>query len=232
MGCVLDMDNMSGYSLLQDYAEFGDLLGLAKRKILENTGKILLVRHGRIVQHDGAIFLGQTDCLLSELGVEDSKIAFASLVEAADFQSENVVIISSELSRARASAEIISESILAKFKISVSVTENPFLNEVDLGRWDGRYVSDIKAEDMDLYKARGVDILGFKAHGGESFYDVRFRAMLGLYTTLKNTKKSDTIIIVCHKMIMQAILGQLQDLSDEDAMKINLGYGEVVLLNE
>jgi broad specificity phosphatase PhoE/CTP:molybdopterin cytidylyltransferase MocA len=107
-GAMLDMDTPEGYAELLEYD--------AEQKGLKETSDgisalsdvpvrpVYLIRHGHIEQHEGKIFLGQTDVHLSEAGRADAAGAARELMR---LGVQPKRIYSSDLSRALETANII-----------------------------------------------------------------------------------------------------------------------------
>jgi CTP:molybdopterin cytidylyltransferase MocA/broad specificity phosphatase PhoE len=232
-GCVLDMDDLKSYEELTDYMMKGDLKDRLRKALKKRKATTLIMRHGEIEQHEDKIFLGQYDAALSDIGAETVRDAIKPFLYeknlAKEIQKQGLAIFTSPLLRASASADIVSETFV-QMSQNTSIQIMQDLSEIALGRWDGRLISDVKAEEPDLYEARGKDLLGFKKHGGESFYDLRYRALMELLHIIEDTDKKKPVIIVTHRMVIQAILGFTQSLSDEDAAALEVGYGEVTKL--
>ena len=226
---VLDMDTPDGYQDVLDY--LGDLgcIGCPNHlkdpesaaksigDIAENfKGRILLVRHGRTEQHTEKIFLGQSDVPLSTEGRHD---AFMAGQELADMKLNTNVIYTSDLARAAVSAEIIRTTLgLAGEGPGFEIVQVPEFREMNLGDWDGRFISKIKAEFPEEYEKRGRDKLIYKrGHDGENFYDLQYRVMKKLKQLVRAAcregKSGTDIIIVAHRGVIKVIICNL------------LGYG-------
>jgi len=235
---VLDMDTPAGYQEVLDYLSCLDHLkdpenaAESSGDIARNfKGRILLVRHGRTEQHAEKIFLGQTDVPLSPEGRHD---AFMAGQELADLKLNTSLIYTSDLDRASASAEIIRTTLglaadghaagnrapgrNASASAGFEIIPVPEFREMNLGDWDGRFISEIKAEFPEEYEKRGRNKLLYKrGHDGENFYDLQYRVMKKLKQLVRAAcleGRNDTdIIIVAHRGVIKVIICNL------------LGYG-------
>ncbi len=226
---VLDMDTPDGYQEVLDYLDSLDSPSCPDQlkdpgnatesngDIARNfKGRILLVRHGRTEQHAEKIFLGQTDVSLSTEGRHD---AFMAGQELADLKLNTNRIYTSDLVRASVSAEIIRTTLgLAGEGPGFEIIPVPEFREMNLGDWDGRFISEIKAESPEEYEKRGRNKLIYKrGHDGENFYDLQYRVMKKLKQLVRAAcleGKNDTdIIIVAHRGVIKVIICNL------------LGYG-------
>jgi probable phosphoglycerate mutase len=140
-------------------------MGLMKVK---NTNRIFLVRHGQPVQHGGKIFLGQADIPLSDVGKREAAAAAGRLIR---FSARPERIYSSDLLRARETADIIAE------KLDVPVVPDKLFREMAMGSWDGELIEDIKNKFPEEYAKRGDDLRNYRVPGGENFYDLRGRVL-------------------------------------------------------
>lgn len=199
-GVVMDMDTPQAYEEIKAYFSAGcksdDLKALAAGR------RFILIRHGQIKQHKEKIFLGQTDVLLSEKGLEQAREAAVSL-KSLGIRADR--IYTSDLSRALQTAEIIK-----KYNNIENLIPEPKLREMNLGPWDGKFISEIKATMSDEFEKRGQNLMIYKmGHGSENFYDLQYRTVKALAEILKNDDCRD-IIITAHSGVLRVICNNLQ----------------------
>ena len=169
----------------------------------ENDFRIFLVRHGQPRQHSGKIFLGQADVPLSEQGKEEASAAADLLIE---HRANSKRVYTSDLARARETAEIIAE------KLDVPVVPDKLFREMAMGTWDGELIEDIKAKFPEEYAKRGDDPRNYRTPGGENFYDLRGRVLREFHRILaEDFYDSDD----CGDLIIVAHLGVLVSLTEE-----------------
>jgi alpha-ribazole phosphatase len=150
------------------------------------TRVIYLVRHGKIVQRDDQRrYIGQVDVPLSAEGRTQAR-------QLADrfAGTELGTIYASDLSRAQETAEIVAQ------RNGSRVALRPELREIAMGEWEGRAFGEIAAASPEAYKARGEDLAGFRAPGGETFTECHARAVHALDEILTST--DGPILIVAH----------------------------------
>jgi broad specificity phosphatase PhoE len=131
----------------------------------QRTTLIYLLRHGAVLGAETRRFIGHLDVPLSALGERQS------MAQARRLRSEPLAaVFSSDLSRARRTAEVIA----APHGITPAVI--PALREMDMGRWDGLTAEEIGAREPVAFQEwmSGVDEFAFP--GGESLSDLRARA--------------------------------------------------------
>ena len=206
-GVVMDMDTPEAYEEMKAYLANGcisdDLEELAKGR------RFILIRHGQIQQHAEKIFLGQTDVPLSETGREQA-IAAADEVEALELCTE--YIYTSDLQRAAETARIV------QFGTDIpKLVKNAGFREMNLGPWDGKFISEIREIMPEEYEKRGQNLMIYKmGHGSENFYDLQYRVCKALIKVLKEDANRD-IVIVAHSGVLRVICNNLQggDVADK-----------------
>ena len=90
------------------------------------------------------------------------------------------------------------------------------LREMNLGPWDGKFISEIKREFPEEYEKRGTHLLSYKmGHGSENFFDLQYRVMKTLSRILK-TDDSRDLILTAHSGVLRGIANNLvgKDISD------------------
>ena len=167
----------------------------------QNKIRIFLIRHGQPRQHSGKIFLGQADVPLSEPGREEASAAADDLIRQNAGPKQ---IYTSDLARARETAEIIAE------KLGVPVVQDILFREMAMGAWDGELIEDIKAKFPEEYAKRGDDPREYRTPGGENFYDLRSRVLREFHRIFSEDFRDSAgdLVIVAH-------LGVLVSLSEE-----------------
>ena len=201
-GVILDMDTPNAYEEVLDYLKHG-CRSESLQQLAEGR-RFFLVRHGQIRQHKEKIFLGQTDVPLSEEGHRQAEAAGAELKQICLYTDR---LYSSDLLRAAQTAEAIQEQTgLAHLVLDKG------LREMNLGPWDGKFISEIK-EQMPLeYEKRGNHIMTYKmGHGSENFFDLQYRVVKALIRILKSDSSRD-IVVVAHSGVLRVICTNLQGL--------------------
>jgi broad specificity phosphatase PhoE len=128
-------------------------------------GVAILMRHGETAWNRVGRVMGRSPVELDERGRAqvEASVPFARLLELD-------LIISSPLQRARQSAEIIAAGVGA-----ISVTDEPQLEEVRYGRWEGMTFEQL-LQDQDYLKYREQP-LSSSTPGGETLYEVQRRGV-------------------------------------------------------
>ena len=158
--------------------------------------KLILVRHAESVGNRDGIIQGQKDYKLSKQGEKEAE-RVAKRLKNINFKA----IFSSDLSRARQTAEIISE-----FHSGVPIHFSKILRERHIGYLQGKKIAEIKDLEKirERYKTR-------RPKGGETYGEVKKRAKKFLDNLLKKYPK-DTILIVTHggfiRMLWSAVASE------------------------
>lgn len=191
------------------------------RKVLK---RIVLIRHGETEKHEGGkIFLGQTDVPLSEEGRGQCRIVG---IELQHFDLDSSVIYCSDLKRARESAEVIAENTGRRF----TIIDIPEFEEMNLGSWDGRYMSEIKEKYPEEFVKRGQDLLGFRIDDkAENFYDLRER-VLEKFNQIVQEQPGD-VVIVSHSGVLRILKCELLGRPLSDVLRLKFDRGTYELLD-
>lgn len=219
-GVVMDMDTPEAYMKIKEYlsgnCESDDPVKLASGR------RFILIRHGQIKQHKEKIFLGQTDVPLSEKGRIQACEAAKHL---AGMQIKTDRIYSSDLLRAAQTAEIIKNGNGIE-----NLILDPGLREMNLGPWDGKFISEIKESMPQEYEKRGQNLMIYKmGHGSENFYDLQYRVIKALTAILKKDDRKD-IIIISHSGVLRVICNNLKGGSVDDPWK-KISNGEIRVID-
>ncbi|EFK54716.1 histidine phosphatase family protein [Corynebacterium genitalium ATCC 33030] len=165
------------------------------------TRRLIMLRHGQTTYNAGGRMQGQLDTPLSENGVEQARAAAAWVK---DHEHPVVKIVSSDLIRARDTAEIIAE------QLGIDVELDPRLRETHLGSWQGMTHHDVDAEFAGA-RASWRHNPGWAPPGGESRLDVAARAR-PLIDDLMNTFQDwdgNTVLFVAHGGTISALTSNL-----------------------
>lgn len=185
--------------------------------------RLVLVRHGETEKHDGGkIFLGQTDVPLNGEGKDQCEHVGLELQH---FDIDTKTIFTSDLLRARQSAEIIANKLGDDYKI----VEIPEFREMNLGHWDGMYMSDVKAQMPDEFEKRGADLVNYKIDDeAENFVELQERVMKKLNELIAQAEGD--MILVSHSGVLRVIKCALhkRPLSDVKKMKFDRGTYDII----
>ena len=181
---------------------------------------IYLIRHAEPVNSSGKkIYLGQQNLPLSQKGLKQADLLSCQL------RGRKLdAIFCSNLIRTKQTAEAIARNHSCN---PVALKE---LREINLGRWDGLPVDEVKNNYPDLYAARGEDIVHFRPPGGESFADLRERVIPAFKHILASI--AGNIAIVTHAGVNRVILCYLWQLELSQLFSIKQDYGQIYLIQQ
>ena len=178
--------------------------GTGRGVVLSNGACTLVVwRHGRTAWNAEDRFQGHTDIALDDVGLAQARAAAPVLAAL-----EPTAIVSSDLARARATADCLAEVT------GLRVATDPRLRETDGGAWEGRTGSDIKSNDALAYRQwrSGADVA---AGGGETRSAVAARAVAAIDAALADVGERGVLVAVTHGGTARAAIGQLLGLAPE-----------------
>lgn len=174
---------------------------------------LYIMRHGKTEWNKLQKIQGVSDIPLNDEGIEGIKIATQKI------KNEKFdLIISSTLSRAKQTAEIVNK------ELNIPTEETSLLNERNYGNFEGKLISEIK----EKYKQYENNKLTFDIPGiGEETYDeVKCRVEKFLKYINKN-HAGKKILIVTHHAVIRVFNILMAGMSEEDAARHKLAQGEI-----
>jgi broad specificity phosphatase PhoE len=162
---------------------------------------LCLIRHGQTNWNLEGRYHGQRDVPLNETGRAQAR-ALALQLQDQPFSS----IYSSDLQRARETAEIIAEAI------HVPIMLEPRLREINQGDWEGQLVETIKDRYTGLWLERIIDPINVRPPRGETVGEVAER----VYSALDDIAKIFTtrpVIICSHGLALATVICKYRNLS-------------------
>ncbi len=178
---------------------------------------IHLVRHGETDWNVERRLQGWTDIPLNATGLRQARAA--ALVLAG---REIGAVISSDLSRARDTAELIA------VEAGVEVATDPALRERNYGVAEGRLNSELEVQFEGRLDERWADP-DFTFEGGETRRDVYLRLATFL-TELLAAPPQHEIVLVSHGGALRVARGFLEGLPVEQLPRSSFDNGEIVTL--
>ncbi len=179
--------------------------------------KIYLIRHGKAEKEPGT-YIGITDCPLSEEGrkqmQKDGKWLKNTKVK---------WIASSDLTRAIRSAEALSEASGIPY-----VLKTEAFREINLGRWEGKKIADIRSQFPEAYEQRGKQMGSYRIEGGETFEEAADRAMQLLLFLIHAHR--DDFAIVMHSGVIRAMICRIRGISLDSIMEMMIPEAGITVL--
>jgi probable phosphoglycerate mutase len=162
--------------------------------------RLLCVRHAQSTWNALGRWQGQADPPLSEAG----RCAAEALgTRLASERAGCAALVSSDLLRARETAEILSRALRLEPEVW------PLLREADIGSWSGRVSAEIEAlwpEDYRRFRAGDPEL---RPGGGESRQALRLRALAGV-RALEGRFAGGRVVVVTHLGWIRALAPGLQ----------------------
>ncbi|MCQ9353243.1 histidine phosphatase family protein [Corynebacterium sp. 153RC1] len=163
------------------------------------TRRLILLRHGQTEYNATGRMQGHLDTHLSDVGIQQAK-AVAKVL--ADFGVGRIV--SSDLTRAKDTAEVIAE------QLALPITTDARLRETNLGDWQGKSHGEV---DVAHPGARAVwrHDASWAPPQGESRLDVARRARAVIDEQMRSYESWDdeTLLIVAHGGTISALTSNL-----------------------
>ena len=145
---------------------------------------LLLARHGETDWNSERRWQGHADQPLNARGREQARALAAELAE----RSIDAVY-SSDLLRARETAEIVAE------QLGLEVRVDPALREVDVGSWSGLVHTEIEASDPDGFRRWQDGGKGWEH--GESYEEMGARVVAAV-VSIAAAHPDETVLVVSH----------------------------------
>ena len=181
--------------------------------------RLILVRHGKTKLHHADRFWGKTDVTLSNTGIRQAEQLRDRLA------TEKInAIYTSQLSRARVTAEIIAA------KHGVKTQSCSELVEMNFGYVEGLTFQEIEklhpklAEELNDWNARP------NFPGGESFDNLDSRVQSFL-PRLKKHKEKETVLIVAHGGTLRLIICHLLRIDAKHWRKIRIDRASLSIID-
>lgn len=174
--------------------------------------KIYLLRHARPeLPFGGRVYYGATDYPLSDEGRAAAERLGAALRGKITFDA----IYTSGMRRTAETAALVAPEPRA--------AEVPELREVNLGDWEGKCYDDVREQFREIYERRGTRFAETAPPGGESFEELRRRA-LPAFEKIASAHESGNILIVAHGGTIWSIVASLFGLDLNDMFFFPLDY--------
>ncbi len=160
---------------------------------------ITLIRHGETAWNASDRWQGHAHVPLNDEGQRQAALLGDHLVPIAD---EITTIYSSDLLRARQTAEIIAA------RITKTITVDARWREIDLGEWQGLTIAEVRAWDAERYHHIMSDPVNLQRPGGESSKQVAERALQSI-EEITRKHRGQHVLVVTHGGTIRNLLDHL-----------------------
>lgn len=183
---------------------------------------LFLIRHGETEGAEIRRYKGSLDVPLSENGQRQMERVAAFVKEslAAGPGKGLEAVYSSDLSRARRSAEIVGRP----YGLEPAII--PGLRERNFGIWEGMSFDEIRAKYPAEFSAWASDPLRYSPMGGESTLGVRERVVSSL-CEITGRHPDSPVAIVSHGGVNRIILCHFLGMPLENIFRVEQDYGAV-----
>ena len=178
---------------------------------------ILLARHGETEWNRDRRFQGQLDVPLNDVGREQAR-ALAETAAAEDLRA----LVTSPLSRARETAEIVGE------RLGLEPRVDDRLKEIDVGDWERRHKPDVEREDPEAWAAFRAAGAEWRFPGGESLQEQQDRVVAALV----DVTQAGTLpaLLVCHRGVIRCALAHTHKRGLDTYHEWRVPNGELIRL--
>jgi broad specificity phosphatase PhoE len=166
----------------------------------EKMSRLCLVRHGQTDWNLEGRYHGQSDVPLNDKGRSQAH-RLAQFLEGQTFAA----IYTSDLSRAKETAEIIAQTIPSP------VILESRLREINQGEWEGQLVETIKARYAGLWNERIIDPTNVRPPGGETVGEVAKRVYAAL-DEITEIYSVGQVLICSHGLALATVLCKVQNI--------------------
>lgn len=181
--------------------------------------RVYLVRHGELTTSAEWRYVGQRDVPLNDTGREQIRRLGLHL------RGEPVhALFCSDLSRTRESAALLAE------QFNVQPVAHAAFREIDLGVWEGLTLEEITERFGEQYRARCAAVGHYRVAGGESFCDVRDRAVPVLERCVAQCR-GRTVMIVAHGGTNRVLLAHCLGMPLDNLVRIEQRYACVNIID-
>ena len=175
--------------------------------------RLYLIRHGEAEGAAPGKLLGRTNPALSPRGLAQSHELAETMAGV-----KLSVVYSSDLDRARVTAEIIARRIGAR------VQEDAAWREVDMGSWEERTIASLHSESPKLISQLFNDPVSFQYPDGESFAAFLARIQKAL-DHLHQSHECGEVGLVTHGGVCRSIIGRALEIPPRNWLRLAQSYG-------
>ncbi len=160
---------------------------------------LVLVRHGQTDWNLEGRYQGQADPPLNKAGRQQARM-LATRLAGRSFEA----IYSSDLQRARETAEILAQALC------LPVSLDPRLREVSLGEWEGQLGHNIAATYPEAWEERRRDPVHARPPGGETVAEVAARVWAAT-DDIARAHPHGCVLIISHGLALATILAKARN---------------------
>jgi alpha-ribazole phosphatase len=146
--------------------------------------RIHLIRHGQVEGHDQKRYNGQSDVILTDLGIEQYHLLKARLSD-----TPISACYTSDLTRCSTGANLICE------QFGIEPIKRCELRELNIGVWEGMVWQEIQKNWPNEWQARLADLVNFRVPQGENLLDVEARVMPVINEIIERHRGQELLVV-------------------------------------
>lgn len=182
---------------------------------MRSKTELWLVRHAESTGNRDNVIQGQEDRPLSPLGLRQAR-ALADRLFKAHRRTPFTAIYASDLTRTRETADA------AAMALSLKVTCDRRLREIDVGTWSGLTTAQISERMPDEWAAWQGRSPSLRRGGGESYQDAHDR-IVPTIAEIAERHEGSRALVVTHGGVMRAYLAGLIGLDLTNVWHLSIG---------
>ena len=180
--------------------------------------RIYLIRHGETANAGQVCFNGHFDVDLSEQGKNQSR-RFADALKDLPIRA----VYCSDLKRTLLGAQYIADHH------GLTPVPYPELRELSFGTWEGLSIDEVNRKYPDQLHKRLKNIETFHVEGGESFPQLRARA-IPKFEEIVSKHPEDCIAILCHGGVIRTLLAHVLGIPLKNIFRVHQPYAAVNII--
>lgn len=182
---------------------------------------LVLIRHGATAWNEEGRWQGFTDISITDSGKEEIKQAAQSIK---DIRID--LAYTSNLTRTKESYQ----EIVRELGLACPVVHEAALNERDYGIYNGKNKQEVRQElgEEEFEKLRRD--FDYPVPAGETLKNV-YERVVPFYKQkiLNDLKSGKNVLVVSSGNTIRALIKYLENISDEDIARVDLGFGAVLV---
>ncbi|MFQ6170336.1 histidine phosphatase family protein [Oryzobacter sp. R7] len=171
--------------------------------------RVVVLRHGETDHNAGGVWQGQLDSTLSERGVRQAEAAGPAIAAL-----NPTHLVSSDLTRARSTAEAVSRVI------GLPVETDARFREIHVGAWQGLRTEEVRAGWAEVLDALGRGEDARRGDDGETLAEVTARFGEALEEHLADIGPGECLVVATHGAAGRAGVAWLLGLDQDVAWRV------------
>jgi alpha-ribazole phosphatase/probable phosphoglycerate mutase len=193
--------------------------GVVQPRVTNQITRLVLARHAQPTEDARGRCYGALDVGLSPAGRRQARLLAATLSH-----TELVALYSSPSRRARDTAA----PIAATHGLEPIIDER--LSEIDFGEFEGRTYDELEHAYPELYREWMTTPTSVQFPGGESYRDLRVRALAAM-ETIRRRHAGQITAVVSHGGVLRAMLVACLQMPIELSFRLDQSHGAISIID-